>query len=581
MPLKKIAASARWKEYEKFDKFPMASCVAKLAKKYGENATSMSGPCEGQNLANCVCSQLSDLGIYTDGLAAKVAKVHASKDPYIHSPMKTCIAMFVKEENMDIDSACGACDGLRAAYASTEDLAIEAIAQSMPSMPKPLAKPMDEVITDSDELDIDNSDNSDSIENDITEPTNNPFAGEKDIAEDCQTCDTESLHSDIDSTNNLDMDGDNEMNELSVSMEGDLGSLLDSNSIGFEDKSITIKLPENAVESLKTLFDALKGQIDVSDDSLDNLDGSDELDNSMDSELSDTMDSDNDLNDANSDLEVMPDSMSLEDSDDSLDVSDITEDGDTDESEIPGLDEEPSDSDEMANINDEEIEMESGKDMPKPVLNKHTEIKPEEKSCKCDCDCPCKNEKKDSKQNKSDNKEDKEEKEPKTESNDSKDSKEEVENDSSNKKEAALDNFLFSMKKGANKSYQDSTNNLYDRIMEQLAVKTAQKTKNEEQKVEYKTLSEKKLTKSPAQDSSEIGKYSDGKTMGHEEKFDAKKPDVPRKSQLMGDEDKSLTVNESSDMPSIGTNGKTMDGEGEYKPEKQTAVDGNQGGKTK
>ena len=69
--------------------------------------------------------------------------------------------------------------------------------------------------------------------------------------------------------------------------------------------------------------------------------------------------------------------------------------------------------------------------------------------------------------------------------------------------------------------------------------------------------------------------------MGHEEKFDAKKPDVPRKSQLMGDEDKSLTVNESSDMPSIGTNGKTMDGEGEYKPEKQTAVDGNQGGKTK
>lgn len=145
LPITKIAASARWQGFKKFDKFPSASCRERISRKWGENATAMSGPCQGNNLADCVCGQLETLGIYADGLAAKVASATVSEDPMENSPLDTCIAMFIRD-NYTTKEACVVCDGLRAAHADPEDLIIEAIAQINPMAPKPMrpmpAKPM-------------------------------------------------------------------------------------------------------------------------------------------------------------------------------------------------------------------------------------------------------------------------------------------------------------------------------------------------------------------------------------------------------------------------------------------------------
>lgn len=131
LPIQKFAASSRWEEYQKFDKFPSASCLERLNRRFGENATAMSGPCKGQSLSKCVCAQLEDMGIYTDGLAAKVASRLASNNPMISNPTETCISMFV-QKGYALSDSCTICDGLRAAYASAEDLIVEAVSNVNP-----------------------------------------------------------------------------------------------------------------------------------------------------------------------------------------------------------------------------------------------------------------------------------------------------------------------------------------------------------------------------------------------------------------------------------------------------------------
>lgn len=63
-------------------KFPIESCRAKLARRYGEDAVALSGPCEGSNLADCVCQQLDrrwdEIGKRFAGSEEKVVRL-ASK----------------------------------------------------------------------------------------------------------------------------------------------------------------------------------------------------------------------------------------------------------------------------------------------------------------------------------------------------------------------------------------------------------------------------------------------------------------------------------------------------------------------
>jgi len=99
-------------------------------------------------------------------------------------------------------------------------------------------------------------------------------------------------------------------------------------------------------------------------------------------------------------------------------------------------------------------------------------------------------------------------------------------------------------------------------------------------KMETKTAKETKIKATPAQDTKEIGTISDGGKIGHEDKFEADKPDVPRAQATIGDEDKSNTVNDKGDMPSVPHGSPLMDGEEHFTPEKGNVVDGNQGAHT-
>lgn len=72
-------------------KFPIESVRERLARRFGENAVALSGPCEGSRLVDCVCKQLSDrwdkIGDRFAGsrrkavkLAMRVASSYATKD---------------------------------------------------------------------------------------------------------------------------------------------------------------------------------------------------------------------------------------------------------------------------------------------------------------------------------------------------------------------------------------------------------------------------------------------------------------------------------------------------------------------
>jgi hypothetical protein len=97
------------------DKFPIETCRMKIARKYGENALALSGPCEGKNLADCVCQKLSTAGVYSNDIAIKVASVWAKEDQMVE-----CVEDFVRT-GLTMKKACFVCDQIKAKYAQFED----------------------------------------------------------------------------------------------------------------------------------------------------------------------------------------------------------------------------------------------------------------------------------------------------------------------------------------------------------------------------------------------------------------------------------------------------------------------------
>jgi hypothetical protein len=98
------------------DKFPMESCREKLARRFGEDAVALSGPCEGQNLADCTCKSLKRAGVYADYLATKVAGVWALMDAREH-----CVTDFVKKYAFTLRQAETCCTALKAKYAQSHE----------------------------------------------------------------------------------------------------------------------------------------------------------------------------------------------------------------------------------------------------------------------------------------------------------------------------------------------------------------------------------------------------------------------------------------------------------------------------
>ena len=100
-------------------KFPSETCREKLARKWGEDAVALSGPCEGSKLADCVCTQLQqrwdkiserfagDTG-KVEKLAVKLAKSFMEKDD-----SDKC-ASDLQASGFDKQAAAGITDYLRA-----------------------------------------------------------------------------------------------------------------------------------------------------------------------------------------------------------------------------------------------------------------------------------------------------------------------------------------------------------------------------------------------------------------------------------------------------------------------------------
>lgn len=588
LPVTKLASSPRWKGSEKFDKFPSASCIEKLARRFGENATAMSGPCEGKSLAKCVCSQLEGLGIYSDGVAAKVAKTLSDPNPMANSPMKTCISMLVRD-GFDIDDACVACDGLRAAHADVDDLVIEAIAQFEPaemaakpmSAPKPMGrKPM----TPKPMLGSPKPMSSPGMGapgkpmsspmgqpggKPMPEPLNDPITdatdlggdlpgGELDMEIEMGGPDMEMGGPDMGS----DLGGPGA--ELEMGVEDGFGAEEGLNT-GFGEGAMTIELPEEAVNALQVLFDALQGQLDpssmgdpldmggITDDTVEDDSGfgdelgmegdSGEFSNELGSEESESEDSESGsipglVDDSTPDDDGNDDGSDFGNDDDFADGDNTDEDtyGDTD-----GF-----------SSDDSEFEPEEDNDS-EPLLHKHTEDKGSKPM-----GMPQKGPKMPEKAPRNNH-------EVGTPSHAAA---------SATTKEAGIDDLLMNMKRGSLRTTQSALDNLFDGIMRQAE-------KNDVKKVEYKSGGEgTKVKATPAQDSSDV-KFKDGGKIGHEKPFSdgvKTKPDVPRSAATIGDEDDSNTVDEGS-LPTVPHGSPAMAGEKHYRPEKGNVVDGNQGGK--
>jgi hypothetical protein len=101
--------------YSIYGDFPMEACLDKLARKFGENALALSGPCEGKNLPDCVCKSLANVRTYNSNLAVKVAEVWSETEASIE-----CVEDFVRSGH-SLDKSASICDMLKSAYRSDEE----------------------------------------------------------------------------------------------------------------------------------------------------------------------------------------------------------------------------------------------------------------------------------------------------------------------------------------------------------------------------------------------------------------------------------------------------------------------------
>jgi hypothetical protein len=134
-------------------KFPIETCIEKIARKFGENALAMSGPCEGKPLAECACKKLATAGVYANDLAIKIASIWSVEDQMVN-----CVEDFVKTAQFSMKEACIVCDQLKNKYAEVQDRAADAIEEMSPIKEEPEAPvgevPMPEASDEADVMDM-------------------------------------------------------------------------------------------------------------------------------------------------------------------------------------------------------------------------------------------------------------------------------------------------------------------------------------------------------------------------------------------------------------------------------------------
>lgn len=103
------------------ENFPTEACREIIARKFGEDAIALSGPDEGQNLAESVCKRLAKAGLYSDRIAVKIASIWGQRDACLD-----CLEDHIRA-GFRAEAAASICDGIKAKYAQ----AIEMLADEL------------------------------------------------------------------------------------------------------------------------------------------------------------------------------------------------------------------------------------------------------------------------------------------------------------------------------------------------------------------------------------------------------------------------------------------------------------------
>ena len=132
------------------DKFPVESCIEKLARRFGQDAVCLSGPDEGKNLAKSVCNRLKNADVYTDKLAIKVADAWNGCDGD-----EDCITDQIRK-GYSLRQAATICENLKTAVATPDELFVDALttAQFEGSEGPIEEEPINDMIADPD-MDVD------------------------------------------------------------------------------------------------------------------------------------------------------------------------------------------------------------------------------------------------------------------------------------------------------------------------------------------------------------------------------------------------------------------------------------------
>ena len=110
------------KTAQAYGKFPTEECMEKIARRYGENAIALSGPCEGKSLAECACNRMKTAGINSTIATMKVADIWADKDA-----CEECKEDRVRE-GFTLKQAETACNRLAEIYAQFDDKLAQEVA---------------------------------------------------------------------------------------------------------------------------------------------------------------------------------------------------------------------------------------------------------------------------------------------------------------------------------------------------------------------------------------------------------------------------------------------------------------------
>lgn len=104
------------------DKFPIESCIEKLARRFGENAVCLSGPDEGKPLAVSVCNRLKKADVYTSNISIKLADAWSDCDGD-----EECITHQVRSGH-SLRQAAEVCSALKIAVAEGADFLTDELA---------------------------------------------------------------------------------------------------------------------------------------------------------------------------------------------------------------------------------------------------------------------------------------------------------------------------------------------------------------------------------------------------------------------------------------------------------------------